>query len=115
MPEHQKRQTVAAVYEALGILNQRAKSARECWSETWKISKRITKHTITMVNNSQKYTGVWVSLIVGSSQQRRLKRFNRRSDVWIKSRRIADQTGANFDEVKDLYFELMNQYIADDL
>lgn len=111
MSEDKKQETVNTVYEAIGILNKKMKESRQCWSETWKVTKRATTHTITMVNNSHKYMGASVSLIVGSSQQRRLKRHIRRSDVWLESRRIANKTGANFDEVKDLYFKLMNLYI----
>ena len=111
MPEHKKRETVSAVYEAIGILNKQEKDWREFWSETWKVTEQSTRHRIMSYKYSRKYLSGVVYLIVGSSQQRRLKRYNRQNDVWVKSLRIANKTGVNFSEVKELYFKLMFDYI----
>lgn len=115
MPEHRRRETVEAVYEALGIINERIRSPRVRWEETWKTTGRTTTHTIKMLREPNRGLGVAVSLVVGSSQQRRIKRCNRRIDVRRKSYLIAQETGADFNEVKDLYFKMMNQYIENDL
>lgn len=114
MPHHKKIETVLAVYEALGIINGKIKKSRR-WTETWKVTKSSITHTIKRFNYSQKSLSVGISLLIGSTQQRHCKSSIRKNDVWFRSHNIADKTGANFDEVKDLYLVLMNQYIAGNL
>jgi hypothetical protein len=64
-----------------------------------------------MLNRSGRFSNIFISLIVGRSQQRRLKRFSRQSDIRLKSLQIARETGASFEEVEELFFTYMNRYV----
>jgi hypothetical protein len=107
MSERKKQEAIDAVLEALEILNRKMSESRECWSESWKGNT----HTITMINHSHKFLSVYVSLIVGCSQQKHLKQNIRRSEVWLESWKIAKETGANFEEVEDLFLLYMSHYV----
>jgi hypothetical protein len=111
MPEHKKQETIDAVYKALEILNEKREASRECWSETWSLQKHGTKHTITMINRSGRFLDVSISLFVGCSQQRYLKRYKRQTDVRMQSCLISLQTGASVEEVEALFLLCMNQYV----
>ncbi len=111
MPEYKKQETVNAVYLALEILNEREKQRRQCWSETWKSTKYGTTHKITMINRCCRFLDIYISLIVGRSQQRRLKRYARQYDIRLKSWIIAQETGASFEEVEELFLTHMSHYV----
>lgn len=111
MPERKKQETIDAVYKALEILTEKAKNSRLCRTETWKLHKHGTKHTITMINRSGRFLDVSISLFVGYSQQRYLKRYKRQTDVWLQSSLISLQTGASVEEVEALFLLRMNQYV----
>lgn len=113
MPEDKKDEILLAVYQAIGIAGEKMKSP--IWTETWKVTKHSTTHTMTRINNSLRNMRIGVSLMVGSSHQRRAKRFTRKNDVISRSFLIAQQTGADFREIIPLYFSLMDQYIDDSL
>ncbi len=111
MPENKKQETVDAVFEAIEILSERVKESRECWTETWKATRRATTHTITMMNHSQRFISISVRLIVGRSQQRNIKHRARQLDVCLKSLQIARETGASFEEVEAKFYSAMNYYV----
>lgn len=107
IPERKKEETIEAVGEAIEAVTKRMKEFRHFDVRIWSDAREFL-----IVSKYNDYISkVVIALIVGRSQQRFLKRRRRRSDVLLESRKIANETGASFEEVNDLFLTSMKNYI----
>ncbi len=108
MPESKKQETLDAVFKALKILNKKSKPSRD-----FDVGIALNRKSFSMSNGFNMIaSNAFIALVVGHSQQRRLKRYSRRSDVFLESLKIAEETGANIGEIREDFMSKMYNYIS---
>lgn len=61
--------------------------------------------------NMMPYMHLWINLIKGSTQPKYLYRKKRIWDIEYRSRIIARKTGADYEEVRDLFMAWMHSFL----
>lgn len=109
MSEAEKEETIDAIDRASQYLGYMSSINRmEC-------SSNVNGRTVMRsMHNCMAYFSRWVSLIKGGTQPRRLYRRRRRYQVELEARKIANETGAEYSEVRDTILQLMGKYISEE-
>jgi hypothetical protein len=108
LSEEEKRETIAAVERSCQYLGRICANIRSETSTEGSFRKVFRQRF-----DSLKYLGRWTSLIKGSTQPRHLYRRRRRFALEMEARKIAGETGANYQEVRHLFMRFMNKYISE--
>ncbi len=104
---NQKQETITSVNIALNILSQQmARSNRLI-----EVNHRSGREILNSIRGSMGVFNTYVTLVIGKSQQRRIKRQLRRWDLQCESLKIAKETDASYDEIFELFMSLMGDYI----
>jgi len=109
LSDAQKQETIAAIERAAQYLGRMASTTR-----IEHVSLQNGREVFRSMNNSMVYFSRWVNLVKGGTQPRRLYRRTRRYQVEVEARRIANETGADYSEVRREFLELMNKYISEE-
>lgn len=107
LSEAEKHEIVEAVGRASRFLGEQASSQRIEESSPSGSASAILRG----ISAFFAYGGRWVTLVKGSTQPRYLYRHRRRWQVEIEARRIAEETGADFDEIRAVFLRRMSDYI----
>ena len=106
LTEQQKRETIKAIERGCRYLSNRM--------QEYKIEEVSLKNGYQIIYSSRRkmiYLSRWVNLVKGYTQPKHLYRHRRRSEISHRAFLIARDTGANFEEVKEQFFELMPEYV----
>jgi len=109
MSEGDKQKTYQAAVAAIHIINQRREALNKYRNEALTYaSHNPGNYSFTFNMDFMKVTH---KLILGYRQQRFAQRRNREWQISAESLKIAEETGASFQEVKELFLLLMNRFI----
>lgn len=109
MSEGDKQKTYQAAVAAIHIINQKREALNKYRNEALTYAANNPgNYSFTFNMDFMKVTH---KLILGYRQQRFAQRRNREWQVSAESLKIAKETGASYQEVRELFLLLMNQYI----
>lgn len=108
LTELEKLETIKAIDRACEHLGRLSSTSRIEFT-TMGNGREIMRN----IQNSQVYFSRWVNLVKGSTQPRHLYRRRRRFDVEIEAQKVANETGADYGEVRSLLMQLMDKYIGE--
>lgn len=114
LSEDEKQRTIDAINHACQYLGRMSSIHRlefTCRSEVTSLAD--LPRALRSLRDSSKYLGRHVILIKGSTQPRHLYRRPRRSAIYWESRKIANETGADFDGVYRLFLSSMDKYVGE--
>jgi len=109
MSESEKQQTYQAAALAINIINQKSEALNKYRNEVLSNLDRYEGNVCFTFNmDFMKVTRI---LILGYMQNQFAKRRIRKWQVSAESAKIAEETGASVQEVRELFLLLMNRYI----
>lgn len=108
LTESEKLETIKAIEQASEYLGRQSSISRIEFT-----TLANGREVLRSIHNSEVYLDRWVSLVKGATQPRHLYRRRRRFDVEMESRKIANETGADYSEVHRLFMQLMDKYIGE--
>ena len=109
MSECDKQQTYQAAMIAMGIINKKREALNNYRQEVYtNFDKYEGSFTFTFNMDFMKVTH---KLILGYMQQRFTNGKKRQLQVTVESLKIAQETGASYQEVRELFLLLLSKYI----
>jgi hypothetical protein len=107
LTEAEKQETVNAVERARSHLLERCRNREFNFTS---IADPV--YALKAISRQNRYLDRCLHFVKGTRQPRHLYRRSRRSDVEIEARRIAIETGAPYQEVREEFLNLMDKYIS---
>jgi glutathione S-transferase len=107
LTEAEKQETVNAVERALSHLLERCRNREYTFT-----SIADAAFALKAIRHQYRHLDRCIHFVKGTRQPRHLYRRSRRSDVEIEARRIALETGAPYQEVREEFLNLMDDYIS---
>jgi hypothetical protein len=111
MSEQEKAATIKAVEAACQRLANQAQGARR--TAVYGVRKEV-RHGYSIIHDfslSLRLLSHWGDLVKGEIRSRNWRRGSRRFDVTLRAQRIARETGAEFEEVRELLCRLLPEYL----
>lgn len=106
LTEEQKRETIEAIEHGCRYLSSRIQEYK-----IEGVSLKDGYQCFYPLNKRTKYLSRWGNFIKGYTQPKYLYRRRRRAEISIRARSISKDTGADFEEVKEMFFALMPEYV----